>query len=130
MRKSRVKNKYNLTFADIKNLQILDRSKICEPLFWRNNVINAWCISENTAKTFEDYEYGTYNEYWIGIYDEDKPVKNKIRVECSAYGGMCKYKFKHFFDYKDIETEEDLEIQEKLLSKVNQLIDMGILEIK
>lgn len=130
MRKPKIINKYNLKFSDIKNLKILDRGRICEPLFWRNNVVNAWCISETTAKTEADSRYGTYNDYWIGIYDEDAPsYKGKIRVSCSAYGGMCDYNFKNFFDYSEIENELDLEIQEKLLDKANFLIDNKILGI-
>ena len=124
MRKPKVKNKYNLKFADIRKLKINDRDKICEPLFWRNNVVSAWCVSETTIKNHKDSEYGTYNEYWIGIYDNDK-----IRVNCSAFGGMAHYKFKKFFDYQEIDNELDLEIQEKLLSKVNELLDEKILKI-
>lgn len=33
MRNPKVKNKYNLTFSDIKKLKIKDRSKLREPLF-------------------------------------------------------------------------------------------------
>jgi hypothetical protein len=40
---------------------------------------------------------------------------------------MCNYKFKNFFDYNEIENELDLEIQEKLLTKINYLIDEKIL---
>lgn len=40
---------------------------------------------------------------------------------------MCNYKFNNFFDYREIEHEQDLEIQEKLLEKINYLIDKGIL---
>lgn len=129
MRKPTVKNKYKLTFQDIKKLKIKDRSKLKEPLFWRNNVVSAWCISESTAKNSKDQRYGTYNDYWIGIFDEDAKRKKKLEVTCSAYGGMATYKFKKFFDYSEIENEMDLEIQEKLLAKVNLLIDEGILEI-
>lgn len=127
MRKPKVKNKYNLTFQQIKKLKIGDRSKIHAPLFWRNNAINAWCISGTTIKNHKDDEFGTYDEYWIGIYDEDTERKTKLKVNCSSYGGMCTYNFKNFFDYKEIENEMDLEIQEKLLNKVNELIDEGIL---
>lgn len=129
MRKPRVKNKYKLTFSDIKKLKIKDRSKLQEPLFWRNQVISAWCISETTAKNSKDSIYGTYNDYWIGIFDEESKRKKKIDVTCDAYGGMATYKFKKFFDYSEIENEIDLEIQEKLLAKINFLIDEGILEI-
>lgn len=129
MRKPRVKNKYNLKFADIKKLIIKDRSKLQEPLFWRNNVVSAWCIIETTAKNSKDLEFETYNEYWIGIFDENSKRKRKIDVNCSGFGGMTTYKFKKFFDYSEIENELDLEIQEKLLSKINFLIDEGILEL-
>lgn len=128
MRKPTVENKYNLKLADIKNLEVLDRSQIKGPLFWRNDVVHAWCVSENTAKTPKDHEYGAYNDYWIGIYDEDAPAyKGKIRVALTSFGGMATYKFKEFFNPKEIENELDLEIQEKLLNKINYLIDNGIL---
>ena len=42
---------------------------------------------------------------------------------------MCSYDFKKFFDYSEIEIEADLELQEKLLSRINWLIDEGIIEI-
>ncbi|MDM0660059.1 hypothetical protein QTH47_13115 [Clostridium perfringens] len=51
----------------------------------------------------------------------------KFRVKVDSHGGMCSYNFKNFFDYKEIECDMDLEIQEKLLETVNQLIDIGIL---
>ena len=130
MRKPTVRNKYNLKFSDIAKLTIADRSKITPPAFWRNDVVQAWCVSENTIKEPLDSRYGTYNDYWIGIYDENaKAYKGKIRVTCSAYGGMCAYKFKNFFDPREMEHEMDLEIQEKLLAKVNDLIDSNILKI-
>ena len=37
--KPTVKNRYKLKISDIKNLKIKDRSKICEPLFWRNEIV-------------------------------------------------------------------------------------------
>lgn len=129
MRKPKVKNKYNLTFSDIKKLKIKDRSKLKEPLFWRNNVVKAWCISDTTIKNSKDSRFGTYNDYWIGIFDEDSTRKQKLVVKCSTYGGMASYNFKKFFDYSEIENEMDLEIQEKLLDKINFLIDEKILEL-
>ena len=41
MREAKVLNKYNLTLKTARKLEVGDESKICEPLFWRNNVINA-----------------------------------------------------------------------------------------
>ena len=97
MRQPTVENKYDLTMAKIRKLKITDRSQIGKPLFWRNDVIGAWCI--------------------VG----------KLRVHLTSYGGMCGYKFNQFFREKDIENDNDLLIQEKFLSKINELIDLGIL---
>lgn len=121
MRETTVKNKYNLTIADIKKLQIGDKTKIKEPLFWRNNVVSAWCIVETVGR-FEDAEY------WIGVYDDDAHAyKGKFKFNFSTYNGMCGYEFKKFFNPAEIENKYDLEIQEKFLAKINYLIDEGIL---
>ncbi|HHU55930.1 MAG TPA: hypothetical protein GXZ48_04490 [Acholeplasmataceae bacterium] len=118
MRKPTVQNKYNLTVADIRKLKVRDRSKIKEPLFWRNNVISAWCI----LKKYID------NEFWLRIYDEDaKAYGGKIRVSFDVLDGMYTYRFNQFFKEKDIENEMDLKIQELALETINQLIDEGIL---
>lgn len=126
MRKPVVNNQYHLTISAIKRLKVGDRSLIGPPLFWRNNVIDAWCIIENAAPT----KYGDETSYWIGIYDEDaKAYKGKFRFDFSTYGGMAGYRFEKFFQKDDIENEWDLLIQEKFLAKVNELIGLGILVI-
>ena len=131
MRKPKVENKYNLKPKDIQKAVILDYDKLHQPPFWRNDVIGAWCLSETTIKNAKDDEFGCYNEYWIGFYDRDaKSYAGKIRLKCYAYGGMCGYNFNTFFNPKDIDCEIDLEIQEKLLSRMNWLIDEGVIEIR
>jgi len=126
LREPNVENKYNLKPSDIKNLVILDREQIKEPLFWRNNVVNAWCISKEFGSK-NDFRYGTENSVWIGIYDEDaKSYKNQIRFSCTCYGGMCSYNFNTFFS-KNVKNEYDLQSQEFLLSTINELLDLGIL---
>lgn len=128
--KPSVKNKYNLKPKDITKAVILKPEAITQPPFWRNNVVQAWCLSRSTAQSDKDWEYGTYSEYWIGFYDQDaKAYKGKIRLAVSAFGGMCNYKFNTFFNPKDISTKDDLRIQEMLLEEMNWLIDEGIVEI-
>ena len=130
MRKPRIKNKYNLVPRDITKAIILDYDRLHQKPFWRNDVVSAWCLSGNTARCSADHEFGTYNEYWIGFYDENaKSYAGKIRLSCSSYGGMCGYNFKKFFDYSEIEHEIDLEVQEKLLEVINWLIDERIIKI-
>lgn len=128
MRKPTVKNKHNLTTKQLRSFVVGDRSKVCSPLFWRNDNIKAWCISGDTAKTSKDYEFCTYDAFWLGIYDDDADAyKGKFRFEFSTCGGMCGYKFDKFYNEKDIEYEDDLRIQELFLEKINYLIDEGIL---
>lgn len=127
MRTPTVNNKYNLTMAKIRRLKVVDRSKVCKPLFWRNDVIGAWCII-GSAGSDMDIQFGTDNEFWIGIYDDNaKTYAGKFRVHLTSYGGMCAYKFNQFFREKDIENDNDLLIQEKFLAKINELIDCGVL---
>ena len=113
-------NKYGLTPKTIKNL-IPDRDKIQEKPFWRNNVISAWCLSDNTIHHAENIVYSTYDEYWLGVYDED----GKVEFNLYSYGGMCKYHPSEFLKPSEIENKDDLEIQVKFLKCINQLIDDG-----
>ena len=131
MRKPTVENKYNLKPKDIQKATIIDYEKLTQKPFWRNNVINAWCLSECIRPNPRD-RYGTYDlDYWVGFYDKDaKSYAGKIRLSCSSYGGMCGYNFKEFFNEKEMEDEYDLQLQEKLLNRINWLIDEKIIEIK
>lgn len=129
MRNSIVDNKYNLTLPIIKKLKVVDRSQLKSPLFWRNDVIKAWCISGN-AGSAADQRYGTDNSFWIGIYDENAPsYAGRFRVYLTSYGGMCGYTFHHFFCPDDIRCENDILIQERFLQKINLLLDIGVLKM-
>ena len=117
-RNKNIKNKYKLTPKTLKTYTVGDRTEVCEPLFWRNNVINAWCISKEIGG----------DEFWIGIYDEDlSSYKGQFRFDFYSYGGMCKYEFKKFFNLSEIENEYDLRIQEAFIEKINLLIDKGVI---
>lgn len=128
IRSPKVENKYNLKVADIKRMEVADESKLCEPLFWRNDVINAWCISRSIG-TDADRRFCADNEIWFGIYD--KPYyRRRIHFHASCWGGMAKYEFKNFFDMKEVENERDLETQEETLKILNMLLDEGIIKLK
>ena len=130
MRKPKVPNKYNLTPDKISKLKY-DRSKIGEPTFWRNNVIDAWCIIRSTAKNSLDRECGTYDSFWLGIYDDDaRSYAGELQFWFDSYGGMCSYNFTEFYKESEIQYEMDLEIQEKALEILNQLIDEGVVIIE
>lgn len=130
MRQPNVPNKYNLTPSSISQLKV-NREKVNEPLFWRNNVVHAWCLSGTTAKNIKDHEFGTYNSFWLGVYDEElQEHASPIELKFTAYGGMCGYVFDTFYDFSTLKCEIDLEIQEKFLAKINELIDKGIFSIQ
>ena len=78
-RKPEVSNKYELTIKDIKKLKVGNRSLLCEPLFWRNNVINACCISGSSG-TAADHRFGTDDGYWIGIYEDSVKTKTNNQL--------------------------------------------------
>lgn len=117
-------NKYNLTIEKIKTAVVIDREKLKEPFFWRNNVVNAWAVSR-TSGTKNDYKFGAEDCFVILIYDH----KDKIKLSITSYGGMCSYKFNKFFDRKSIENYADLELHRELLSVVNELLDKKIIKI-
>lgn len=123
MRKPQVENKYNIKPKDIEKWIIADKERITKPPFWRNNIIGAWCLSEEIQRPFDD-NIG----YWIGFYDKDaKSYVGKIRLDCYCYGGMVSYNFNTFFNHKNIHCEDDLLIQERLLARLNWLLDEGIM---
>lgn len=128
MRKPRVENKYNLKPVDIEKAIVLDYDRLHQSPFWRNNVIQAWCLTGGSGKGyFDDYE----DEYWIGFYDDNaKEYASQIRFFCTSFEGMCGYNFKNFFDYTEIDNKDDLELQEKLLERINWLIDERIIRIE
>lgn len=119
-----VDNKYNLTIPKIKKLRVINRERVKNPVFWRNDVIRAWCILESVGNS----DMCDETEYWIGIYDEDAPsYSGKFRFDFTTYGGICGYSFTKFFQAEDIENNDDLEIQNRFLNKINYLIDEGLL---
>lgn len=128
MRKPKLENKHNLKPKDIEKAVILDYNRLHQFPFWRNNVVQAWCLSDGSGKGF----YGNcIDSYWIGFYDKKaKKYAGKIRLVCTAMEDMCTYNFNNFFDYTEIDNEVDLELQEKLLKRINWLIDEKIIKIE
>lgn len=122
MRKPRIKNKYNLKPKDIENAEVLDRKRLKEKPFRRNEVIKAWCLSEWIGDG-EDRKYGTGNWYQITFCDS-----GEIKLLCTCME-MLSYDFKTFFNAKEIDHENDLVLQEKLLNRLNWLIDERIVRI-
>lgn len=128
MRKPKVPNKYNLKPKDICKAVILDEERLHQSPFWRNNIVHAWCLSGSAGEGF--YSDNAIDEYWIGFYDADAPAfAGKIKISVSSCEGMCNYIFDTFYNPEDIENLADLEIQEKLLDRMNWLLEEGIVKI-
>ena len=129
IREPKVKNKYNLKPSYITSAIVLDKNAFKSKPFWRNNVVSAYCISETTISCKADSEFGTYNDYWIGFYDDDAPEHaGEIILHCSCYGGMCHYNFSEFFNPDEMNNNLDVLIQEKLLTMYHWLIDNKIVK--
>ena len=113
-------NKYNLTPKNIKKLKVLDWKKLKKKT-WFNKAMNkpCWCHLEHSCtKMCFDYE----DEFWIGFYED-----GKIDFNFSSREGMCGYKFDNFYDSKEIENKDDLDIQVKCIRYLNGLIEDGII---
>lgn len=121
--KKKVVNKYNLTLSKIRKMKIKARHKIGEPLFWRNDSVKGWCITGDTSKLGANY-----NDFWLCIYDEGASIGTEIEIIFTSEAGTLKYDFDEFFLPEAIDNEHDLLVQEILLEKINDLIDVGILE--
>lgn len=123
--KPNVPNKYNLTFSDLSNFEVGDRSKIKKNPWWKNENIDAWCVYREVGPDCDS------DSFWIGIYDENaKAYKNKVRINFASYGGMAGYTFKKFYDVNEIENWMDYKIQEEALSVINKALDDGIIVLK
>ena len=113
-------NKYNLTPKNITKLKVLDWKKLKKKT-WFNKAMNkpCWCHLEHSCtKMYFDYE----DEFWIGFYED-----GRISLKFSSREGMCGYNFDNFYDSKEIENKDDLDIQVKCIRYINNLIDDGIL---
>lgn len=116
-------NKYNLRLNDLNKLIVKDFDKLTKcDFFWYNKAIDKYVSTEISTEI--SAKYCSENDYTIIA------TKNKIKVSLSSFGGMCHYNFRKFFDEKDIENNDDLQIQVKLINRINYLIDNGILGLK
>lgn len=109
-------NKYNLTPKNIKKLKALDWEKLKKKT-WFNTAMSkpCWChIEHSCTHMYYDYE----DAFWIGFYED-----GKIDFNFYCHEGMGRYKFDKFYDAKEIENKDDLDIQVKFIKYMNELID-------
>lgn len=52
MRRPKIENKYNLKPKDIEKAVILDYNRLHQSPFWRNDVVQAWCLVGGSGKGF------------------------------------------------------------------------------
>lgn len=123
MRKPRVKNYYNLSVADVKRLRVGDRSGIDKSRLKRDADAEAWFASEESRTA----EGGCAYRYWLRIYDEGaREYSGKFRFSFAGPEGG-RLVFKKFYNPRELADEAELEVQERFLDCLNQLIDDGVL---
>ena len=117
-------NVHRLTPKNIPDLGI-NREFINEQNgFWRNDAINAWCLGGRVV--INKYPVCDETEYWLGVYDrapKGKAAKIEVRFDC--FSGICTYLFDSFFNPKEIDDEDEYQIQKMFIKEMNRLIDMG-----
>ena len=116
-------NVYEIKPSDVEKATILNKERLKDYPFWRNQILRAYCLSEKIG-TNEDKRNGNFNTYWIGFYDN-----GKVDLSCTRCGDMVAYSFSEFFNTKDIKSENDLYLQVKLLKKINWLIENNIISL-
>lgn len=124
MRRTKVRNKYKLTPADISRLRIVNYSKIAYPPFIKDDALNSWYVFGGVGQYKDGYE-ATYR---IDFFD--KLNGDTTTCQCSVLGGLCPYNFETFFDKSTILNEIDLELQEALLGRINWLLDKKIVALE
>lgn len=127
MRKPKVKNKYNIKPHDIERAIILNPDKLHERPFWRHHVGKAWCLSGGVKLVAPPPNY-----YTILFYDSDAPKfagQIRLTIDVWSYKSWCDVVPQEFYNPSDIEDEKYLRLQEKLLSRLNWLIDQNIVSI-
>ncbi len=130
-KKPRVENKYHLTMGDIKSAKIINWERLNQKPFIRNDVIGCYYLRENTNPSKFEESIGDYSEYCIRFYPPTKENPNgRVTVKCERLGGVHQYRFNYFYNRSNIHNRRDLEIQEKLLKRLNWLIDEKIIEVK
>ena len=119
-------NKYNLKYADIGNLKILDWSRLMEKT-WCNEAMTdgIWYCHIEGCQPPDSYKFNDESEFWIGFREED----NKVRFHFTADGGMCWYNFDEFYNYNDgsIQNGYDAGVQVNAMRWLTMMIDEGIL---
>ena len=118
-------DKYNIQPKDLERVEILVTPSP-EMGFWRNNVINAWCMGQSFG-TKDDFKYVSESDWWIGIYD--KPYRTKLfHYNMNCMGGMCSLKFSKFNDKQEFEHNEK-ELLISFIETINNLIDNHIIKV-
>lgn len=116
-------NKYNLTPKKIDQLKVLDWGKL-KTKTWHNEAMKpdeVWCHIEGAGfGVYGDYD----DEFWIGFYED-----GRVSHSFSCWEGMCSYNFENFYDVNEIENKFDMEIQAKTIRWLNEMIDLGVLEL-
>lgn len=119
-------NKYNIQPKDLERVEILTTPSP-ELGFWRNDVINAWCMSK-TIGDADDRKYGSEADWWIGIYD--KPLRKKsFHYNFNCMGGMCSLTFDKFDDNQKFEHLEK-EVLISFIKTITKLIDENIIRLE
>jgi len=116
----KVENKYGVTRSAIQKAKVIDSEKLKKKPFWRNDVVNAYCLSGEVGS----WEYGSAADYWLGFYDN-----GKIRLKVYSEDNMLTYNFDRFYAKEALKDKWLLAIQEKILERINWLIDEKIIEL-
>ena len=112
-------------------LRVIIRLVGDERCFSEAKLPNSFCIAQTKRIIFSNFadEKPFTPRYHMTKREikERTNLNNKIRFKFTYYGTDCEYRIKTFYDARRILNECDLEIQEKFIDLMNQLIDEKII---
>jgi hypothetical protein len=94
---------------------------IPKDLVWRNDVINAYCLSGGSGTGCYDE---TMSSWWIGLYDI-----GEVEFSLSSDGGLTRIVLDDFHQKLDEDFHEhDYNVIKKLVETLNILVDLDYIE--
>lgn len=129
MIKPRTENKYNIKPKDLENMIVLDKDRISQNPFTRNDSTQSWDLSGGVGYASAYCEYGDdFFKDWCITYRISFFDNGKIELACTShYDETPNYTFETFFNNEEIEDMLEFEIQDLVLEKSNWLIDENII---
>lgn len=123
-REPKIENTLNLMIKDLELMKVEKPERLQESPFKRDE--NGYYYEEYTCDIKTSPSYGYFK---LSIADGSDLNRSRLSIMCETNGGMFGYSFNKFFKPRNIENEEELELQELVLARIMWFLDEGIFSL-